>query len=182
MPADVVRTAAKLHEPVDRTLKRLQRFVPVGLRIPEVDLSTVENLTVTEDDSIALSQNLQTHLPSVGDRVPPAHLFLISSHFGDPIAVVLSRLARFRPLGLKLPEIDVAAVNQFRKLSYEDLAVLSKHCDGRWPWLEGTITRSHVVRAAEAIYESHEETLQRLRRLACLGLTIPEGDLDTWEA
>jgi hypothetical protein len=55
-PAHIVLAAAHLEEPIAVTLKRLQRFAPLGLEVSEVNPDSLGDLTASEEDLIALSR------------------------------------------------------------------------------------------------------------------------------
>jgi hypothetical protein len=180
-PSHVVRIAFRLSKPVAAAVADLKRFAAVGVRMPDIDVSRVGHLTVTAEDAMAMCQNRATWGLSIGDTVPPAHLFLVYSELNEPLVNTFRRLSRFQCLGLQLPNVDLAKAGSIRKMTAEDMDALSLNCDGQWPWLDGVVTREHVFRAAKAIDESPEETVERLRSFECLGLTIPAGDCGGWD-
>ena len=57
-----------------------------------------------------------------------------------------------------------------------DKRLLSRDIDGVGPWMARRIPRSHVQRASQRLGMTEEDILQRLRRLAPLGVSIVEDE------
>ena len=178
--ADIAIIAFKLREPVVETASRLRQFAPLGLRLPTMDLAGLEGLRVDRVEACALRQQIGDYGPSVGESVSKVHLSLASAELGIPIPEMRTRLAQFAALGLRVAEVDAKEVQKLVKLSSEDVLALSVNCDSHWPWIEGKIAAAHVLRVANTIFESPGDVAQRLRRLRCLGIEVPDGDPATW--
>jgi hypothetical protein len=177
----ILRIAFKLDRPVAAILADLKRLAPLGVRTPEGDMSCVGGLTVTAEDAMAMSQNLSTWGLSIGDTVPGMHLFAVADKLREPLENTHRRLSRFRCLGLQLRDVDLHKAGSIKVINLDDQVVLSLNCDGHWPWLDGVVAREHVLRAAEAVFKSPVEVVERLRSFECLGLRVPPGDPETWD-
>ena len=108
-PAHVLRTAVKLKEPVSETLKRLRRFAPLGLEVPEIDadLKSLDEFIGDEKNLIALSKYLNEESPLLEDNVHPARVVIAACALNEAVPVTLERMRRFAPLfGINLPEGD----------------------------------------------------------------------------
>jgi len=140
-------------------------------------------VTLTDEDLVVLSMNLNGKAPWLGGEVPAVHLMLAAQKLGEPVGATLRRLQRFAPLGLALPPIDPNCLDM--TVSQEDLIMLSRDLDGRAPWCTGSISLEHAWRVADELGEPWEQTLSRLHRLATLaGIESPEIGYrpDSWES
>jgi hypothetical protein len=175
--AQVILAAKQLNEPIAKTLKRLQKFVPLGLEVPEIDLKSLGNLTATEKDLIALSKYLDGRSALDKDQVPPAHIALAANKLKESITQTIKRLERFVPLGLEIPQVDFDALENLSP-SPEDLTVLSENLYRSHALPEKQVSPTHVIMAAVKLKEPISETIKRLKRFAPLGLEVPEIDAD----
>jgi len=175
--AQVILAAKQLNEPIAKTLKRLQKFIPLGLEVPEIDSESLDNLTVTEKDVIALSKSLNGRSALNKDQVPPAHIVLAADKLKESITQTIKRLERFVPLGLELPQVDFNALENLSPTP-EDLTVLSENLYRSQALPEKQVSPAHVIMAAVKLKESVSQTIKRLQRFAPLGLEVPEIDAD----
>jgi hypothetical protein len=107
--AHLIKAAVNLNESVQDTLVRFQKFVPLGLQIPEFNLESLEELVKSEQDLIALSKTLTKELRSPQDliqgKVHPTRIILAALTLKEPVPTTLERFRRFAPvLGLTLPK------------------------------------------------------------------------------
>lgn len=179
-PAHLVLAAYQLKETIAQTFQRLQKFVPLGLEIPQVNFDSLENLTVTSEDLIALSKHLHGGLALSEKQVSPAHIIMTAVKLKEPIADTIQRFHRFTPLGLEVPKFDADLESLQEFINDEkNLIPLSKNLNGELPLREGNIHPAHVVIAACELNEPVPDTLKRMRRFAPLfGITLPEGELE----
>jgi hypothetical protein len=182
-PAHIVLAADKLNESITQTIKRLERFVPLGLEIPQVDFGSLENLTPTPEDLTALSENLYRSQALPEKQVSPAHIIMATVRLKEPVAETIKRLKRFAPLGLEVPEIDADLKSLDEFIADEkNLSVLSENLDGELPLLKDKVHPARVVIAACELNEPVPVTLERMRRFAPLfGITLPEGEPNSWK-
>jgi hypothetical protein len=172
--AYVILAAERIGESIAATLKRLQRFAPLGLEVPNVEPQFLDSLSATPEDLIAFSQMAE-------NQVSAAQIVFVAERLSEPIVATLKRLERFAPLGLKVPDIDLEALSSLMSVR-ENLIAVSQGLDGRLPWLTGKIHPSRVILAALVLGEPLQNTLERLRRFApMLGLTLPEGEPESWQ-
>jgi len=134
-PAHIVLAAAHLEEPIAVTLKRLQRFAPLGLEVSEVNPDSLSNLTTTEEDLIALSSSLdgKNKIAWEEKRIPPAQVVIAAARLNEPVAATLKRLQKFTPLGLEVPEVEPESLGDLSAIP-EDLIALSNSLDGQYPY------------------------------------------------
>jgi len=175
--AQVILAAKQLNEPIAKTLKRLQKFASLGLEVPEIDSESLDNLTATEKDLIALSKSLNARSALDKDQVPPAHIVLAADKLKESITQTIKRLEKFVPLGLEIPQVDFDALENLT-LTPEDLTVLSENLDRSQALPEKQVSPAHVIMAAVKLKKPIAETIKRLKRFTPLGLEVPEIDVD----
>jgi len=174
--AHILLASTKLNEPVSKILQRLQRFISLGLEVPDPDHPMVSEIhTLTKEDEMILDE------VSKEDRISFSDMLQASLTLNEPVFKVFQRLKRFAPLGIKLPEVDLEFLAEVT-FSREDLIPFSKDFDGRYPFLKGSIHPSRIFTSAYIIGEPITATLERMRRLAPLmGVILPEGEPDSWQ-
>jgi hypothetical protein len=175
--AQVVLVAERLSEPIVATLKRLQRFVPLGLEVPNVEPQHIHSLSTTLEDLIALSKNLDGKSPLLKNQISVTHLVKAAERLNEPIHKTLERLERFSLLGLEVPNVNPQHLDSLSMTS-EDLIALPEDFDGKSPWPKNQLPVTHLVRATERLNEPIHKTLERLERFAPLGLKVPNIDLE----
>lgn len=109
--AQLVQAAWRLGEPLNAVLIRFQRFIPLGLVLPKIELDLVAAISVTREDALAFSEGFEFTYSRVvstwlDDQVTPAHLITASVNLNESIADVFKRFEKFTLLGLKLPQVD----------------------------------------------------------------------------
>ncbi|GIJ29104.1 hypothetical protein Vqi01_42660 [Micromonospora qiuiae] len=125
------------------------------------------------DEGRGFSSQKPPRRPLVDHTVTPLHLLRLAARYGWEPGVAYDRLARFRPLGLRIdfdrddcPDGIVA---------WQDLIVLTEELDGWAPPLHGDVTADQIALAASAVAEPVAVTHARLQRYATLfGLQIPD--------
>jgi hypothetical protein len=159
----ILRASAKLEEPVGAIADRLQRFDPVGVELPSLEISKVGDLQVMEEDLVVLSQNHDGAAPWVGDRISIGHVLAAAHARGEAVGKIVAQLQRFEPVGFALP--DIGANVRSMRVSEQDLVLLSEDLDARSPWLSGSMPAIHLLKAANRLEEPVGDTLQRLQKL-----------------
>jgi hypothetical protein len=179
--AQVVLVAARLSEPIVATLNRLQRFVPLGLEVPNVESQLLENLSPTPEDLIALSKNLDGKSPLSKNQMSVTHLVGAAERLNEPIHKTFERLERFEVLGLEVPDVNPQLLDSL-SMTPEDLIALPEDFDGKSPWPKNQLPFTHLVRAAERLNEPIHKTFERLKRFAPLGLKVPDIDPESFSS
>lgn len=170
----IVRASVALNETVATTLKRLQRFIPLGVEIPETNPDLLGDFIANQDDLIALSQDLDQREPWLENEVNINHILRVSMWLKQPVAKILTRLQKLAPLGFKIPIIDLELLNDLI-VTQADLIVLSQDLDGLEPWINAEVSDFHITCASERLNEPVKVTLERLHRFsAILNLKLPE--------
>jgi hypothetical protein len=174
----IVRASFKLNENIAKTLKRAQRFIPLGVNVSEANPIDLGDFTVNQDDLITLSYNLDQKEPWIEDEINLNHILRVSMWLKQPVVNVLIRLQKLAPLGFKVPEISLELLDNLI-VTQADLIVLSQDLDGAEPWLKGKVTDFHITCASERLNEPVKVTLKRLHRFAAmLNLKLPEKDIE----
>jgi Caspase domain len=169
----IIRSSVVLNETVATTLKRLQRFIHLGVDVPILDPDLLGDFTANLDDITALSQDLDRHEPWLESEISLHHMFRVSMWTKMSVANILSRLRRLEPLGFIVPEINTELLEDLT-VTQADLIVLSQDLDGATPWIEGEVTDFHLTCAAQRLNEPIEATLKRLDRFVeILNLKLP---------
>jgi hypothetical protein len=168
----IIGAAAKLHESIGALLRRLERFVPLGITLPTPKRAIVDMLTPTEADLISLTQDLDGRAPLVTSEVSTLHLLRVSAKYQETIGAVRERLNCFAILGLTLPKVDPALANVI--VTETDLISLSRDLDGKAPWMDGAIPAMHLLAISAKYQEAIGAAKQRLLPFArLLGLILP---------
>jgi hypothetical protein len=162
----LLRASARLEQPVESILAALERFAPIGIRLPSVSGDGLD-LQVTDKDLVLLSQGLNARAPWIGQRVGVGHLLAVANLDNGTLGAAIDQLARFENYGYVLPEIE----DRQRKVRVEeeDLVLVSENLDAGPPWVDGEVPVVHVLNAANRLGETVGETMRRLRRLEHTG-------------
>jgi len=101
----LVRVAERLNEPIHKTFERLERFAPLGLKVPDIDLEALSSLISVRENLIAVSVGLDGRQPWLKGRIHPSRIILAALVLGEPLQTTLERFRRFAPmLELTLPQ------------------------------------------------------------------------------
>jgi hypothetical protein len=174
-PFHLLRASAQTRQPVGAILARLERFAPLGLKLPSADHALLGELLITSEEIDLLPEELDDLLSSV-DKLPVIDLLYAALNLDEPVEAVLERLERFAPLGLTLPPMDPAQLANLT-LQPEDRVLLSQELNGRPPWILD-VSPLHLLRAALRIAKPVGAVLERLERFAAIGLDLPSVDRD----
>jgi hypothetical protein len=93
-----------------------------------------------------------------------------------PLGHCLDQLRQWEAMGIKLPAVTPQQIRELHHLTFRhrDLVVLSRHFDGKPPWIVSPVQVAHIVAAATHIAEPITNTVRRLRRLKPLGIQFPD--------
>lgn len=170
----LLRAAHALDETLDRVVARIAKFEAIGYSVPDVD-GEIAGLTISDEDLTALSRDLDSYEPWIGDGpVEALHLMEASSTLDEPIGDVIDRIRRFEPLGIALPDITNDALSL--QVKNEDLIVLSQDLDAAAPWVGREIPMGHILAAASKRGEEVGKIVDQLRRFEGLGFVVPPVD------
>jgi hypothetical protein len=172
----IIRASVVLNETVATTLTRLQRFIHLGVEIPNLDPNLLGDFTANLDDLTVLSQDLDQNEPWLESEISLHHIFRISMWLKTPVTNILSRLQRLAPLGFIVPEVNTETLEDLI-VTQADLIILSQDLDGTEPWIEGEVTDFHLTCAAQRLNEPIEVTLKRLDRFAKIGFCSRKGGI-----
>lgn len=150
----LLKIAADVAEPVVDVFKRWQRLAPLGLEVPNVDLTDVGNFVISEDDLRSLGYE---------GRVTVRSLLKASADLRESIGKTISRLKPLKPFGIVIDSIVLPADEEMSVTS-EDVELLG---------YGDQITPTSLVRASVTLREDLSETFARARKLAKLGIRIP---------
>jgi hypothetical protein len=172
----IIRASVVLNETVATTLTRLQRFIPLGVEVPNSDPNLLGDFMANLYDITALSQDLDQNEPWLESEISLHHIFRVSMWLKMPVTNILSRLQRLAPLGFILPEVDTELLEDLI-VTQADLIVLSQDLDGAEPWIEGEVTDFHLTCAAQRLNEPIEVTQKRFDRFARIGFCSRKGGI-----
>ncbi len=174
-PSALARCAQRLAVDPATAYEQLSSLRVLGALVPELQAEEVEALRGAvpgERDLVALGGEHRL----TGSDAPYTVLDLVSiaGRLGEPLPVTVSRITPYLPLCPALtslpPVPDVVPL-------WQDLALLSRHFDGRLPALEGEVTKEHIRGAVEATKESEDWVRGRLRLYAtACGLHLDESE------
>ncbi|WP_316520965.1 HD domain-containing protein [Kitasatospora brasiliensis] len=106
-PLDLVSIAGRLGEPLPRSWRRIEPYLPLEPTAPS-PMTGIPDLIPTWQDLAILSQGLDGMLPAVSGRVTPERLAFAAEGVGQSVAWIRERLGRYAELfGLEIsPETD----------------------------------------------------------------------------
>jgi len=173
----LVQATSKLSEPISATWKRVERFVPLGIDLPKIDIDSWENLNMSSEELDAY----KPFLDAIGHPEPDwnfaAALVFAATRLHETVAQTFRRLHKFKQLEPILPEVDLALLEEIT-ITPEDATLLSEWLSGQVAYSSQFIAIEHIILAAAQLKETIEQVIQRLQRFEFLGLEIPEIDED----
>lgn len=176
----IVRASVALNKTVAETLKQVQRFIPLGVEVPETNSELLGDFTANQDDVITLSQDLDQNELWLENEISLIHILRVSMWLKKPVITILIRLQKLTLLGFKLPEIEPGLLGNLI-VTQADLVALSEDLDAASPWIEGKVSSFHIRCASQRLNEPITRTLERLQAFSLiLNLQLPEGDPETW--
>lgn len=183
--SQIVLASTRLNESIVETIKRFQRFIPVGLKVIGTDTDSLKKIDVTPEDIIALSKELDGEEALSQNQLSPAQILFAAKRLNEPVAETIKRFQKFIPIGLELPHEDIDTFEKF-SITQEDLLALSEELDGikegKIAWSEHQVPVAQLVRSAQRLGESVIDTFSRLQRFSCLGLQLPQIDFQSSSA
>ncbi len=100
----LLHASKQLAAPLPAMMQRLRRFEPLGIRLPQIDLDRMGELSPA--DWKLLSRDLDGSWPWLGSRVPLAHLARVARDFGITMGEAMRRLEKLLWTGIVLPAVD----------------------------------------------------------------------------
>jgi len=174
----LILAAAKLNESLSRVFQRFQRLIPLGFEITRLENSELlRSITVTQEDALICSQDLDERNAWHSERLTISHLILAAHKLREPPAKTFQRLQRFIPLGLKLSSIENLRVLGNYEVTEEDITVLSRNAGGEGGLNEDLISPLHILQSAIKLNEPIAQIFERLEKFVPLGLKLPKFDL-----
>lgn len=141
--------------------EQLSALRPLGALVPDLPPSTLEALRDrVPDDRDLLALSPAQRLSPVDGPYTALDLVSIAGRLGEPVTETVRRIAPYVPL---LPGSEPLPPAPGAIPLWQDLAVLSRHFDGRLPAVGGRVTRSHLGLAAAAVGETEAWVMDRLR-------------------
>jgi hypothetical protein len=173
-PIGLLRASHRLQQPVGRVRDRMEQFAAMGIQIPEADLQSLEELTVSREDLILLSRDLDAHAPWVEGQVSISHLLRASSELQESLGGIASRIGRFEPIGVTLPSVDLTSV-QDQIVSQADgtLLTIAQSDISRG----GIIQFGTLLRGSAQLQESLGDVRDRIQKFTDLGFQVVDTDL-----
>ncbi|NES21606.1 MAG: hypothetical protein F6K41_22430 [Symploca sp. SIO3E6] len=173
----LVQAAKKLSEPISATWKRVERFVPLGIDLPKIDIESWENLNISSEELDAY----KPFLDAIGHPKPDwnlaAALVFAATRLHETVAQTFNRLQNLKELEPIVPEVDLALLEKIT-ITSEDVTLLSEKLDGEAVYPSKHLAPAHIILAAAKLKDTIEQVIQRLQRFEFLGLEIPEIDED----
>src|SRR5262249_42665413 len=147
---DILNSSAQLEESVGTVFDRIKKFSSMGIALPdEKDIAALRDVVVTKQDIELLRALAQQ---TAERRITVASILWASNKFEQPIGEIAQRLRQYHSAGLQAPDIEFGDLSGY-EVSKEDLIVLSRGLDGRSPWVQGTVSGVHILRASGKLQE-----------------------------
>ncbi|MEU4656257.1 caspase family protein [Streptomyces sp. NPDC023723] len=145
---------------------RLTAFRALGALVPDLSPTLAKALPASPPTQYDLAALNPDHRVSPPDGpLAPLDLVSLAGQLGEPLPDTVRRIAPYLPLWpapTTLPAVPGIVPR------WPDLALLSRHFDGRLPAVRGCVDARHVTLAAEATGESEEWVRGRLRLYAAM--------------
>ena len=171
---DVVQAAAQLTLPIGKVLERLSTYRGMGFEPPDMDLDLIKDLTVSDDDMLLLSRDLDSQRPWIDGVVSPVHILRVANRFGETVGETVVRFRRLEALGIFELQSDLAALAD-ATVSQQMLELVSVGLDGRAPWVDERVSPIHIIRAANHLNEPVGSIMDRLRPLSPAVCRLPRS-------
>jgi hypothetical protein len=175
-PIHLIKAAHALDETIGATVRRVQRFAPLGIQVPEADLAALADLRVNMQDMNLLSCFdflPRDHRPE--SKVPLSYILWAANGLGKTVGMILEQLKRFTPVGLEVPDVDPSSVAELH-VDRKDLVALNVYQEAAATAPDTLVPAIPVLRAAMLNQETLKKTLQRLQPFAVLGFKLPMVD------
>ncbi|MEM1227020.1 MAG: caspase family protein, partial [Planctomycetota bacterium] len=122
--------------------------------------------TFAREDQIALSRDLNGQGPWLEGSVSAIHLLSASRKLEESLEATYARVRCYADLcSLELPAASADELSGLEP-TQDDLIALSHDLNGQGPWLEGSVSAIHLLRASRKLEESLEATYARAGRYA----------------
>ena len=169
--------AFELNWSVAQVQTRLQRFTPLGLRLPRLDHQDLSDLRFTQDEKILLSRNLDRKAPWLKGVVSEGHIFSAAIELNWSVAQVYGHLQRFIPLGLCLPELNLESLANLY-ITKQDEALSTYISSEDKSSSRNTVSSASMVYASLQLHWTVQQVYERLSRFIPLGLELPNVDIE----
>ncbi|MEU6867395.1 caspase family protein [Streptomyces sp. NPDC046876] len=170
----LIEYARERYLPPAAAYLRLSPFRALGALLPALDEAMLEALpdsVPSVQDVFALGKEHRVSDPD-GPRVP-LDVVSAAGRLGEPVSTTWRRIAPYVPLDPG-PAAVIDSVPDVLPL-WQDLIVLSVHCDGLLPALYGTVSSEQLAVAARAVGEDAAWVRERLALYAeMFGLRLPD--------
>ncbi|MEU3777009.1 caspase family protein [Streptomyces sp. NPDC032472] len=170
----LIEYARERYLPPAEAYLRLSPFRALGALVPVLDAAALDALPDSVpyvQDAVALGEDHRVSDPS-GPRVP-LDVVSAAGRLGEPVSTTWRRIAPYVPLDPG-PAAVIDSVPDVLPL-WQDLIVLSVHCDGLLPALHGTVGAEQLAVAARAVGEDAAWVRERLALYAeMFGLKLPD--------
>lgn len=176
--AQIILAATRLNESIGQTIKRLQKFKPVGLEVVNLEPEELKEIKITPEDIIALSKGLDGQEAWSKDFISPVQIAFVARQLNEPIIATLKRFERFLNIGLKLPQVNLDSLNNFRATEEDVIALSVGDISQRVAWSEGRLPVAQLVQVAWRLGEPLNDVVKRFQRFIPLGLVLPKMDSD----
>ena len=108
-PAHLIVAATRLNESIEVSFNRFQKFIPLGLEVPNMNLTLLQMLIDDKNNLRAFSKRLEEQPDSSHDilhgNIHPTRIILAALTLSESIHDNLERFRRFAPaLDLNLPD------------------------------------------------------------------------------
>ncbi|MEH2205265.1 MAG: caspase family protein [Nostoc sp.] len=167
----LILASQNFSEPIASIIVKLKRFEVFGLKLPQLDLETIKDISITEQDLIAISKNLDGKAPFL-EEISTIHLIIASDRLNESIANTFKRLQKLEVLKIKLPSFASELLDNI-SITSEDIILFSKNLNGNSPWLEVPIFTINIIIAANSLGKSIDTIINQLKKFEPLGLKVP---------
>jgi len=176
--ARLLLASNKFEEPVGKVCERIERYEGGGWRHPEVDEQAVAGIAVSDRDMVLLAGSEEWNPNTwLEDTIPIAHILYAANRFDESVAEIAARAVRLKAVGIAVPEID-QEIAEGQHVSDNDVQLLSSGFNSLGPWVDGEVSRFHLLRAANVQEQPLDQILTRMKKFEVFGYTVPPVDLD----
>lgn len=171
----LVLASKNLNEPIARIFAKLKRFEVLGLKLPQIDLETIKDISITEQDLIVMSKDLDGKTPFL-EKISALHLIIASDILNEPITNIFKSLQKLEVLGIQLPQVFSEVFDDI-SVNDQDIILFSKNLDGNSPWLKDPIFPIDIIIAAKRLEKPIDTIINQLKKFEPLGLKIPSTNV-----
>ncbi|MFE6624838.1 caspase family protein [Streptomyces sp. NPDC057740] len=176
-PLGLARYASRTALDAATAYERLRPLRAIGAPVPELSESALDALRGrTPDPRDLVVLGAEHRVTESGTAYSPLDLVSIAGRLGEPLPRTAARIVPYLPL---CPSTSVLPAVPDVVPRWQDLALLTQGLNGVLPAVEGRVPQRHIALAAEAVGESEEWVIDRLRLYAAMfELVIDENGSD----